>query len=371
MLPYSFSETEMGERLPYLQNLGTASPTTAPTSPTTSPTAPSNSPTTSPTAAPSFSPSRSPSAAPSMSPSLSPSLAPTLTPSRAPSSAPSFSPTASPTLTPSFSPTFSPSAAPSVSPLSLLQVMAQNEEGEELERVSGYTLYIIVGVALFVVLTACAVMKKRDKKQSGKMSVDDQKYMNVIVYLVQMVDVLSDLIFAFQCKAYRDHLGDVDYEVAVEPVVFEWLYFLALIFVVGPYFLNLVSSVNITRKIAADDSITEHSKQYFRAKFKVYVILVLMSGGAFPALHMMSSNLFGLGLFSAGLSNIQIEHFRGHHVVTTVRSNRMCHPIIFCRDLLMTFRSCSRMDRNWRFNMCSCSRYVLYGNARESISESN
>ena len=348
-MPYWYSETAMGDNLQYLQNLGTASPTT---SPTNSPTAPSNSPTTSPTTAPSFSPTQSPSRAPSNAPSLSPSLSPTLPPSRAPSRAPSFSPTASPTMAPSFSPSTSPSAAPSVSPLSLLEVMAQNQEGEELETISRYSLYIIVGGAVFVVLTAFSVMKKREKKQSGKMAVDDQKYMSIIGFLVQMVDVLSDLIFAFQCKAYRDHLGDIDYEVAVEPVVFEWLYFLALIFVVGPYFLNLVSSVNITRKIAADDSMSEHSKQYFRAKTKVYAILVLMSGGAFPALKMMSSNLFGLGLFSAGLSNIQLEQFRGHHVVTTVRSNQMYHQITSFRNLprfcLSLFRQCpSGLAREW------------------------
>ena len=177
------------------------------------------------------------------------------------------------------------------------------------------------------------------------MAVDDQKYMSVIGFLVQIVDVFSDFIFAFQCKAYRDHLGDIGFEVAVQPEVFEWLYFLALVFVVGPYFLNLISSVNITRKIVADESMSEHSKQYFRAKTKVYAILVLMSGGAFPALKLMSSNLFGLGLFSAGLSNIQIEHFRGHHVVTTVRSS--VSTIVLQSDTDLILYSVSGHAREW------------------------
>ena len=66
------------------------------------------------------------------------------------------------------------------------------------------------------------------------------------------------------------------------------------------------------------NSLSEHSKQYFRAKSKVFVALVLLSGGAFPALKLMSSNLLAHGLFSAGLSTIQLEGFRSRHVLTTV-----------------------------------------------------
>ena len=223
--------------------------------------------------------------------------------------------TDSPTVAPT-EPTMSPTE-PTQAPLALLEVMAQNEEGEELDRVSKYTLYIIGSAAAMMLFIAFVVMKKRTKSQK-KMGIDDQKYMSVIGFLLQIVDILSDLCFALQCRAYRDHLGEIEFEVTVEPVVFEWLYYFALIFTIGPYILNLISSVNITRKMASDQSLSEHSKQYFRAKTKVYAILVLMSGGAFPALKMMSSNLLGLGLFSAGLSNIQLEHFRGHHVVTTV-----------------------------------------------------
>merc|ERR550532_829667 len=50
----------------------------------------------------------------------------------------------------------------------------------------------------------------------------------------------------------------------------------------------------------------------------IYTLLVLLSGGAFPSLKLMNSNLFGLGVFSAGLSTLQLESFRSHHVVATV-----------------------------------------------------
>ena len=67
-----------------------------------------------------------------------------------------------------------------------------------------------------------------------------------------------------------------------------------------PYFVNICSSINITRQIDGSESISEYTKSYFRAKNKLYTILVLLCGGAFPALKLMSSNLFGMTLFSAG-----------------------------------------------------------------------
>merc|ERR1719242_932013 len=50
----------------------------------------------------------------------------------------------------------------------------------------------------------------------------------------------------------------------------------------------------------------------------IYALLVLLSGGAVPSLKLMSSNMFGLGVFSAGLSTLQLESFRSHHVFATV-----------------------------------------------------
>merc|ERR1719295_858364 len=175
-------------------------------------------------------------------------------------------------------------------------------------------------------------MKIRAKSDT-KMEVDDQKYISALMYMVQMVDVFSDFAFAFQCRSYWQYLESLDYEVGVEPKVFKNLYQWALLFVVCPYIMNLISSINITRKIVDNESMTEHSKQYFREKTKVYAILVLVSGGAFPALKLMSSNMFGLGMFSAGLSTLQLGSFRSHHVVATVLIENV--PQLYLQYLFM------------------------------------
>ena len=82
--------------------------------------------------------------------------------------------------------------------------------------------------------------------------------------------------------------------------------------------MNILSSINITRKIADDPSISEYTKQYFQDKSKFYTICVLFSGGSFRALKFMNSKLFGLPLLSAGLSTVQLHRFQSHHVLATV-----------------------------------------------------
>merc|ERR550532_3014726 len=159
---------------------------------------------------------------------------------------------------------------------------------------------------------------KRNGKKEDKMAVDDQKYGAVIMYMLQIVDMLSDLAFALQCRTYW--LYGVQSELVEEEhdTEFMWLYHLALVCLIGPYAMNIYSSIDITRSIERSETISKYSKRYFQDRSKVFTILVLMSGGAFPALKLMSSNLMGLQMFSAGLSTIQLEQFRSHHVLATV-----------------------------------------------------
>lgn len=277
----------IGVDIPYLIGLETSSPSLSPTV----------DPTQNPTSAPTL---------PTTRPTLSPSLSPTLTPTLAPSA------------TPSLPPTNAPSNAPTDTPLSLKEVMEMSVDGKTLDTLANFVLYIVIGGAILMVVIEIIYTALKAKSQTT-MTVDDQKYISVMGYMAQIVDICSDFAFALQCRAYWHHVeDDVEFKVSVKPIVFKYLYHLALFFVVAPYALNLGSSLSITKKIVGNDSISEHSKQYFRAKSKVYTILVLLSGGAFPALKLMSSNLFGLGLFSSGLSTIQLNHFRSTHVVATV-----------------------------------------------------
>ena len=265
------------------QTMITDEPTPSPTNPTYNP---SLSPTNPPSPAPTPGPTRSPSPSPTFSPSPAPSDSPTPAPSNSPSPAPSAPPTRTPTQAPSRSPSSSPALAPSASPLALAEIVVDIEEGQQLERGTDYTLYFMLFGGFMTVAISFAVMRRKQKKES-KMAVDDQKYLSVIMYLLQIIDMMTDLAFALQCRVYWLY-GENTHLVADEQEdAFRWLYHLALTFIVGPYLMNIGSSVNITRQIDKNPVISSYSKRYFREKSKLYTLLVLLSGGSFAALKLM------------------------------------------------------------------------------------
>ena len=74
----------------------------------------------------------------------------------------------------------------------------------------------------------------------------------------------------------------------------------------------------MVQNITAGDSISEFTKKYFQKNAKLYSVLTIMSGGAFPALKVMNSGFLSLDVFNAGLSTLQLEKFRVHHVLSTL-----------------------------------------------------
>ena len=174
------------------------------------------------------------------------------------------------------------------------------EDAQQLEKGTNYTLYLMLFGGFMAVAVSTAVTNL-NKKKEGKMAVDDQKYLSVIMYLLQIIDMMTDLAFALQCRVYWLY-GETTYLVEDgQEETFKWLYHLALAFVAGPYLMNIGSTVRITRQIESSPSISSYSKRYFREKSKIYTLLVLLSGGSFAALKLLSSNLMGHPLFSSGL----------------------------------------------------------------------
>merc|ERR1719474_2644137 len=49
----------------------------------------------------------------------------------------------------------------------------------------------------------------------------------------------------------------------------------------------------------------------------------MLSGGSVRSLKMMSSNILGLSMFSSGLSSLQIQKFRAHHLIGTVMAENI------------------------------------------------
>jgi len=195
----------------------------------------------------------------------------------------------------------------------------ENEGAQQLQLFTNYILYGIPS-AVFLTGIVATAFTIRFSGLEDLINVDDQRPNGSLRFTVQIVDVFTDIAFALQCRAFWLYLRDgIHFNVDADPEVFGCLYRLSLICVVAPYAMNLISAINIARKIAGSDSLSEHSKQFFLGRNKVFfAILVLLSGGAFPSLQLTNSNMFGLPVFSAGLSRIQFASFRSHHFLSTV-----------------------------------------------------
>ena len=255
---------------------------------------------------------------PTKDPTSLPTLVPTEDPTTDPTNGPTTDPTEDPTIeptAPTMNPTEQPSSAPTASPLALKMLLKLRVDDKwKFDEFSEYVCFFIIGGGVIAVSIAFLIGHRRNKN-GYRYHVERQQYLSVILYVLQIIDVVSDICFSFQMNKYKVH-GQIDHD--VDHRVFRLLYTFSFIFVVVPYFLNIVSSVRVVQRITAGDSISEYTKKYFQQNAKLYSVLTIMSGGAFPALKLMNSNFLSLPMFNAGLSELQLERFRVHHVVSSL-----------------------------------------------------
>ena len=262
--------------------------------------------------------SEEPTAEPTINPTISPSDptdSPTNEPTKMPTMQPSVSPTP-PTLDPTAAPSASPSFSPTAMPLTLKELLKLRVDDEwYFDEISEYSCYVIIlsgvlGVAVVYLIG------RRKRKKAEKYYVEGQGYLSMILYATQIIDVLSDIFFFIQMNEYRKH-GQVDDDVP-DHKIFGILFIISFIFVIVPYILNISSSVRVVQRVTAGDSISEYTKKYFQRNAKLYSILTILSGGAFPALKVMNSNFMSLQILNAGLSTNQLERFRFYHLLSTL-----------------------------------------------------
>eukprot|EP01084_Bolivina_argentea_P195856 335885_1 len=250
--------------------------------PTYSPTISTFNPTWNPTKTPTISTLN-----PTINPSKQPTEQPTVDPSAAPTFNPLYPPSVSPTIPPSTAPTNSPTIAPSVaptnSPLDFSELLDEYITNEN----DIYTIIIYITIAIIpcliiifgFVCTWFGVARRFECIASAQ-TVDDQYYMAIILYFIQLFDVYSDGIFVAELYGYYVFAAVQQNDVQnTTSKTFYTLFILAMISTLMPYLINFISSIHIVAKITNDANINEFTKLYFRKYGKWYSIFVLLSGG--------------------------------------------------------------------------------------------
>ena len=78
---------------------------------------------------------------------------------------------------------------------------------------------------------------------------------------------------------------------------------LSSVSIVVPYILNLLIAANIKKLIRENNA----AKAYFQNSAAIFTLFVVMSGGAYPALAVVSSNIFSLSIFNSGLTHYELK----------------------------------------------------------------
>eukprot|EP01083_Nonionella_stella_P081063 223099_1 len=269
-----------------------------------------------PTNDPSMDPTKDPTVDPTQDPTKDPTNDPTVNPTDDPSNDPTTDPTANPTSdptdAPSTSPSVSPTSTPSSSPLSFAEVLedefnAVHDDKSSLQSDS----VVVVGIGSFAAfILIVALITNRN---------DDQDYTAVALYLLQCLDVYSDIALALLLYQYYGYANN-------EPQLIErtdkeflallcWVCALSAII---PYFLNIFTAITIIGKIARERYIPSFTKDYFDAHTGVYALCTLLNGGCYTTLALLNSKLFNLSIFNSGLSAYKLRQFEHFKIVNTV-----------------------------------------------------
>ena len=98
-------------------------------------------------------------------------------------------------------------------------------------------------------------------------------------------------------------------------------------FVLIPYVANLVIASRIKEIIKENEA----AKGWFQYHTPVFTVLVVLSGGVYVALSVVASNIFGLRIFSCGLTQYELKKLNKLKVIGTVMIENV--PQLICQAI--------------------------------------
>ena len=199
-----------------------------------------------------------------------------------------------------------------------------------------YVLWSIMGflgLMAFISILAFLYNKRFLCTLPGFNPVDDAQWTALLIFGIQAWDFVSDINLSFEIwgDLNGNTVPDTDDEAYTG---FKDANILILIAAVGstasivlPYVVNLAIAANIKRLIRKNNA----AKAYFQYYSAIYVLFVVLSGGAYPALAVVSSNIFGLVMFNSGLTKYEMKKLSKIKIFGTIILENL--PQLFCQVL--------------------------------------
>ena len=150
----------------------------------------------------------------------------------------------------------------------------------------------------------CFVGDRFFPKFPGANTVDDGLWVAVVSFALQFWDFFSDINLTVEMWG-RSDIGEVVILICAIG---------STMFILIPYVANLVYATRIKNIIRGNEA----AKSWFMARSRVFTFLVVLTGGCYPALSLVSSNVFGLKILSSGLTQYELKKLTRIKVFTTV-----------------------------------------------------
>eukprot|EP00485_Elphidium_margaritaceum_P013914 CAMPEP_0202728732 /NCGR_PEP_ID=MMETSP1385-20130828/185775_1 /ASSEMBLY_ACC=CAM_ASM_000861 /TAXON_ID=933848 /ORGANISM="Elphidium margaritaceum" /LENGTH=2035 /DNA_ID=CAMNT_0049394983 /DNA_START=78 /DNA_END=6186 /DNA_ORIENTATION=+ len=218
------------------------------------------------------------------------------------------------------------------------EAMALNAEEESTSVNYGFLGALgVSGILMLIAWCACCYNSQKywpfkRKHCCGCKTVDDGKYRSLIVFALHFYDFASDINLALEICFNLFLTASINGYDNVS-----WMLMVcacgSVSFIVIPYTINVYYASKVKEMVNANES----ANTWFIYNSKIFTALVVLSGGCYASLQLISSNIFGLPMLSCGLTQYELSNRK----VANIRfvGNVLCEnvPQLFVQLLYATY----------------------------------
>eukprot|EP01083_Nonionella_stella_P010425 29710_1 len=223
------------------------------------------------------------------------------------------------------------------------EMHVQDTETEDNLSGTDYTTIVFISFTSFIWLIAILsfLHSKNVLKCLNKLpkiqACDDQQYMNIISFGMQILDVFSDVSFAFEMHSFSNRISHQD---EADLTVIRALYSFSFIFCFVPYIINLWFALKFQQMIdhplfnrnKNKERLSTFTRNYFFKFSRVVAIFAIISGSVSSTLQLVNSHLFGHEWFVAGFSRYRLSKMRKFRILFNIlleNSPQFCIQMIY------------------------------------------
>ena len=168
--------------------------------------------------------------------------------------------------------------------------------------------FLISWITFMVLLTIMAFASQKGAFKACRPAIaDETQYFSILVLGIQVWDLVSDLYLSFEIlDVYNEK----------KQRIFAYIFVASMFFSVFPYITNLVIAANIRRYDDVQKNIAATS--WMNQRSALFVILTVVTGGSHAALAVLSSNVFGLEIFTTGLTKYELNRLQKIKIFSTI-----------------------------------------------------